>query len=41
MAFERETHFVRVHAAAVVADFDQLEAAGVETHGELRRAGVE
>jgi len=41
LTLQREPHLVRVHAGAVVGDFDQLEPAGIELDRDLRRPGVE
>ena len=41
MAFQRESDFVRRHAAAVVGHFDQVEPAARQPHGYVLRAGID
>jgi hypothetical protein len=36
MAFQRQRHIVARHAAAIVGDFDQIEATRGQTHRNLR-----
>ena len=41
MAFQRQGHVLRIHAAAVIADLDPVEPAARQAHGDARRAGIQ
>ena len=41
MAFQRQGHFIRGHAATVVGYFDQTQTALDQADGDARRAGID